>query len=121
MKLLCAVALTAFLLFEIIGSPKTFIATAYHLRGQTASGTKVRKGIVAADPKILPLGSIIHVDTGEPYHTGIYRVEDTGKKIKANRLDIWMQNRYNTIRFGVRKVTVRVLYRGTNNSKRGVR
>ena len=34
----------------------TFTATAYSLRGRTASGRLVAKGIIAADRRVLPLG-----------------------------------------------------------------
>src|SRR4051794_5836826 len=38
-----------------------FVATAYCVKGQTASGLKVRSGIIAADPRILPIGSIVRI------------------------------------------------------------
>ena len=66
----------------------TFLATAYALPGQTASGENVRAGIVAADPDILPIGSIIHISAGR--HSGVYTVLDTGLKIRGRMLDIWM-------------------------------
>ena len=43
---------------------KTFLATAYCLKGQTASGIPVRRGIIAADPNILPLGSVVRLHAG---------------------------------------------------------
>jgi hypothetical protein len=39
----------------------SFEATAYTIEGETASGAQTRKGIVAADPKVLPIGSRIRV------------------------------------------------------------
>src|SRR5262249_34867368 len=46
--------------------PMTFRATAYVAKGRTTAGTKSKEGVVAADPKVLPLGSRIRiVDAGE--------------------------------------------------------
>jgi 3D (Asp-Asp-Asp) domain-containing protein len=85
----------------------TFLATAYALPGQTASGEMVRPGIVAADPEILPIGSLIHLSAG-PY-SGIYTVLDTGMNIRGRMLDIWMPTVEEARAFGVRRVRVRVL------------
>ncbi len=54
----------------------SFRATAYCLKGRTANGGSVRRGIVAADPRVLPLGSRIHVNAGS--YSGAYTVADTG-------------------------------------------
>src|SRR5258708_3403722 len=51
-----------------------FVATAYCVKGQTASGLKVRSGIIAADPRVLPIGSIVRVVAGD--QSGIYSVLD---------------------------------------------
>ena len=40
---------------------RSFRATAYCLKGRTASGGGVRRGIVAADPRVLPLGTKIYI------------------------------------------------------------
>ncbi|MCS6817382.1 MAG: 3D domain-containing protein [Blastocatellia bacterium] len=92
----------------------TFLATAYSLPGKTASGEPVRKGIVAADPKILPIGSIVHLSAG-PY-SGIYTVLDTGLSIRGRMLDIWMPTVQEARAFGVRRVKVRVLRWGEKTS-----
>jgi resuscitation-promoting factor RpfB len=83
---------------------KIYIATAYSLRGRTASGIWPRKGIVAADTKFHKLGSTILIQ-GSSY-SGTYLVADTGKKIKGKRIDIWMQSRKEAKKFGKRKVLV---------------
>lgn len=95
----------------------TFLATAYALPGQTASGKEVRIGIVAADPKILPLGSIIHVRAGR--YSGIYQVLDTGEDIRGRRLDIWMPSVEEARAFGVRRVQVRILRWGGSSPDTG--
>ena len=81
-----------------------FVATAYCLRGRTASGAMVRQGIIAADPRVLKLGSRVNLGAGN--YTGNYLVADTGGKIKGNRIDIWMASCAEARRFGRRTVTV---------------
>lgn len=83
-----------------------FKATAYCLRGKTASGKRVRKGIIAADPKVLPLGTSVTILQG-PY-AGDYLVADTGGRIKGNKIDIWMASCSEAIRFGNRSVLLRI-------------
>ena len=85
----------------LIGS---FSATAYCLRGRTASGSNTRRGIVAADPRILPLGTRINLEAGQ--YSGSYTVADTGGAIKGRKLDIWVANCSEARRFGRRKVSV---------------
>lgn len=84
----------------------SFTATAYCLRGKTASGAGVRKGLIAADRRVLPLGTRINVGAGA--YSGNYLVADTGGKIKGRRLDIWMASCAEARRFGRRTVTVGV-------------
>lgn len=84
-----------------------FVATAYCLRGRTASGSMVRKGIIAADPRVLRLGSKVNIGGGA--YSGNYTVTDTGGKIKGNRIDIWMASCSEAIRFGRRTVTINLL------------
>jgi 3D (Asp-Asp-Asp) domain-containing protein len=88
---------------------QAFKATAYCLKGRTASGGGVRRGIVAADPRVLPLGTRIYMSAG-PY-SGTYVVADTGGAVKGRILDVWVPNQAEAMRFGRRKVTVSVLGR----------
>lgn len=81
-----------------------FVATAYCLRGRTASGRMVGKGIIAADPRVLRLGSRVNLGAGN--YSGNYLVADTGGKIKGNRIDIWMASCAEARRFGRRTVSV---------------
>ena len=85
-------------------SKGSFVATAYCLRGKTAMGHGVRSGLIAADPRVLRLGSRINVGAGA--YSGNYLVSDTGGKIKGRRLDIWMASCSEARRFGRRNVTV---------------
>lgn len=83
-----------------------FVATAYCLRGRTASGRMVGNGIIAADPRVLRLGTKVNLGAGA--YSGNYLVADTGGKIKGNKIDIWMASCAEARRFGRRTVTVHV-------------
>jgi 3D (Asp-Asp-Asp) domain-containing protein len=87
-----------------------FSATAYCLRGRTATGGSVRRGIVAADPRVLPLGTRIYLNAGG--YSGSYIVADTGGGVKGRKLDIWVPNCSEARTFGRRSVSVNVLGRG---------
>jgi 3D (Asp-Asp-Asp) domain-containing protein len=89
----------------------TFGATAYSVKGETAAGTNARKGIVAADPKVLPLGSKIEVQ-GAGEQSGTYTVEDTGPAIKGHEIDVFVPDAHKAKEFGRKKVRVKVLKRG---------
>lgn len=82
--------------------PTTYTATAYCLQGRTASGDRVRDGIIAADPRVLPLGTQVTVNGRS------YVVKDTGGAIKGRRIDIWMASCRQAIQFGRRKVQLTV-------------
>jgi 3D (Asp-Asp-Asp) domain-containing protein len=85
----------------------SFTATAYCLKGRTALGHGVRRGIIAADPRVLRLGSRVNLGGGA--YSGQYLVSDTGGKIKGRRIDIWVPNCAEARRFGRRTVSLGVL------------
>ncbi len=102
---------------ENMGDPMTFHATAYALKGRTRIGTYVRRGVVAADPRVLPLGSVVQIKSGK--YTGVYKVEDTGRVIKGNIVDVWVPDNHEARQFGRRKIQLHVLRMGpTKNRKR---
>jgi 3D (Asp-Asp-Asp) domain-containing protein len=70
------------------GDPVPVELTAYCLQGTTRRDRYVREGIVAADPRLFPLGRYIEVYVGRVYY-GRFLVDDTGEKIRDGRLDIW--------------------------------
>jgi 3D (Asp-Asp-Asp) domain-containing protein len=70
------------------GDPVPVELTAYCLRGLTRRDHYVREGIIASDPKVFPLGRYLEVYVGKMYY-GRFLIDDTGKAIKRNRLDIW--------------------------------
>jgi 3D (Asp-Asp-Asp) domain-containing protein len=82
----------------------SFTATAYCLKGRTAMGHGVRRGIIAADPRVLRLGSTVLIDHGS--YTGEYLVSDTGGRIKGKKIDIWVPNCSEARRFGRRSVNI---------------
>jgi 3D (Asp-Asp-Asp) domain-containing protein len=84
-------------------------ATAYCQSGITRSGEETRRGVIAADPRVLPLGSVVRIDAPQQTHDGVYRVLDTGSAIKGRIVDIYMPSCRSARRFGRRDVVVYVL------------
>lgn len=78
--------------------------TAYALRGRTASGMYTQWGVVAVDPRVIPLGSRLMIDGFEE----VFIAADTGGGVKGNWVDIWFPTYADAMRFGVqsRRVTV---------------
>jgi hypothetical protein len=74
---------------------------------------QTQPGIVAADPTLLPLGSIIRV-TGAGRYSGNYVVTDLGVAIKGRRLDIFISNLAEARRFGRKQVRVELVKAGDN-------
>jgi 3D (Asp-Asp-Asp) domain-containing protein len=90
---------------------RAMTATAYSLSaeegtadGITRTGTRVRRGVAAVDPDVVPLGSRLYV---EGY--GLAVAEDTGGKIKGDRVDLFFPDREEALQFGVKRVNVTIL------------
>lgn len=63
------------------------------------------KKVIAVDPSVIPLGSIVHV---EGYGKAV--AGDIGSAIQGNRIDVFIPNRSNALDFGRRHdVTVKIL------------
>jgi 3D (Asp-Asp-Asp) domain-containing protein len=93
------------------GAPREeFEATAYCITGISKSGAPIKPGHVAADPKVIPLGSMIYVDS--PLMGGIYQVKDTGELVKGKIIDIFIPSYERCKAFGRRAVKVQVLRYG---------
>jgi 3D (Asp-Asp-Asp) domain-containing protein len=92
---------------NVVSESRSFKATAYCLQGRTASGGGVRRGIVAADPRVLPLGTRIQVSAGS--YSGTYTVADTGGAVRGRILDVWVPSCSEAVRFGRKNVMVSVL------------
>jgi 3D (Asp-Asp-Asp) domain-containing protein len=100
-------------------STSPYVATAYSLRGRTASGRMVSRGLIAADPRFLPLGSRVRLD--HPGYSGEYLVADTGGAIRGRRIDIWTPSSGEAMRFGRRTVKLTVLSYGGRRLKRSTK
>jgi 3D (Asp-Asp-Asp) domain-containing protein len=74
----------------------------------------VKAGVAAADPKLLPLGSVVQIEGGPAKHEGIYTVLDTGPKVQGRHLDLYMWSCYEALDFGRRPVRLTVLRLGWN-------
>ena len=94
--------------------PRTFLGkvTAYsggvggvRIGAKTYSGTKTRWGIVAVDPKVIPIGSTLLIDG---YDDVIFVAEDVGTGIKGEAIDIWLPDAAEAKRYGTqyRKITI---------------
>ena len=89
-------------------SATNFTATAYCHGTTTATGVKARPGIVAADPAVLPFGSVVRIERTSGYD-GTYTVMDTGSKLQGRRIDLFLESCAAAKRFGRRTVRVRVV------------
>ncbi|HXL03905.1 MAG: DUF348 domain-containing protein [Firmicutes bacterium] len=92
---------------------KTMIATAYEpgptscgkwADGYTAIGLKAVPGIVAVDPKVIPLRTKLYIEGYGPAIAG-----DVGGAIKGNRIDLLFETVDEALRYGKRKVKVYIL------------
>jgi 3D (Asp-Asp-Asp) domain-containing protein len=99
-----------------VAAPVTYLATAYSLSGRTASGKRPSRGLIAADPSVLPLGSRVRLEAGS--FSGDYFVGDTGGTVRGKKIDIWTPNHRDAHRFGRRLVKLTVLSYGPKRSPR---
>ena len=89
-----------------LGSFAMTAYTQYHSPPQrTASGTMPATGrTVAVDPTVIPLGTKLHIEG-----IGVRIAEDTGRKIKGRKLDLFLSSMNDCTRFGVRSRQVDIL------------
>ena len=117
---MCPAAVIASFLFACADTPTAHdvsvpalkvTVSAYCLRGKTASGLKARTGIAAADPDLLPMGSVIRLRAtdGTTSHEGVYTILDTGRHIQGRRVDIHIPSCREAVRFGRRTMVAEVL------------
>jgi 3D (Asp-Asp-Asp) domain-containing protein len=78
-------------------------AVAYHLPGRTALGIPVRKGVVAVDPKLIPLGTKLFIPG---YGQGV--AADVGVAIKGRIIDLWMPNHTAARKWGRKTVIITI-------------
>jgi 3D (Asp-Asp-Asp) domain-containing protein len=94
------------------GSHLAFDATAYCKGQTTAAGVNVRRGIAAADPQLLPVGSVVTLATGDPEYNGVYTIMDTGPAVQGRHLDLYIWSCGEALKFGRRRIEVNVLRLG---------
>jgi 3D (Asp-Asp-Asp) domain-containing protein len=94
------------------GRKLNFAATAYCKGATTASGITVRTGVAAADPGLLPVGTVVNIATGDSKYNGVYTVMDTGPEVQGRELDLYMWNCNEALRFGRKDVQITVLRLG---------
>ncbi|MCL1630547.1 3D domain-containing protein [Sporolactobacillus sp. CPB3-1] len=82
-------------------------ATAYNELGRTATGFDYRKHptakAIAVDPRVIPLGSKVYVPG---YGYAIAR--DVGGRIKGKIIDVHFKTRKQAIKWGRKKVKIRI-------------
>ena len=72
--------------------------------GRTALGTAVRPGVIAVDPRVIPLGTKVYI----PGY-GMAVAEDTGGSIKGNRIDIAFATTKECMSFGRQRITIYIM------------
>src|ERR1041384_4452559 len=70
------------------GEPVPVLLTSYCLRGTTRRGRHVRPGSIPAEPRLFPTARSVELCLGKKYY-GRFLVDDTGRKIKGNHIDVW--------------------------------
>lgn len=86
-----------------------FSATAYCLKGRMRTGVRTRNGMAAADPRVLPLGSVVRVSHPDGRVIGIFVIMDTGGAIRGRKLDLYMDSCREAIQWGRRPVVAQVV------------
>ena len=87
-------------------------STAYCLRGNMRTGVRTREGMAAADPAVLPLGSVVRVSHADGRPLGVYVIMDTGGAVRGNKIDLWMASCDEARAWGVRSVVAEVVELG---------
>jgi len=70
--------------------------------------------VAAADPELLPVGSVIEVDSLPRKYNGIYTVMDTGPSVHGREVDVYMWNCNEALAFGRKPIQLTVLRLGWN-------
>jgi 3D (Asp-Asp-Asp) domain-containing protein len=110
------------------GRKLSMVATAYTIskeqtgntKGKTKSGTVVQKQrTLSVDPKVIPIGSVVYIESPSDLVQGYYVAEDTGSAIKGNKLDVFMgwggrgtPDWNDAMDFGRKTVTVTIVREG---------
>jgi 3D (Asp-Asp-Asp) domain-containing protein len=96
------------------GARIAFSATAYCKGLVTASGVAVQSGVAASDPELLPVGSVVEIDSLPQRYNGIYTIMDTGPSVQGRQVDVYMWSCNEALEFGRRPIHLTVLRLGWN-------
>jgi 3D (Asp-Asp-Asp) domain-containing protein len=96
------------------GAKLVFTASAYCKGDTTTSGVAAQRGVAAADPALLPVGSVVELATEGGNYNGIYTVMDTGPSVHGREVDLYMWSCNEALAFGRRPVHIIVLRLGWN-------
>ncbi|MCX8130789.1 MAG: 3D domain-containing protein [Clostridia bacterium] len=78
--------------------------------GITYTGVRAKRGIIAVDPKVIPLGTKVYIEgVGNTPDYGFAVAADIGSAIKGNKIDLYFDDSGTVDRWGVRKVKVYIL------------
>ena len=85
-------------------------APGHPLYGITATGVKAKKGVIAVDPRVIPLGTRVYIEIpGKTPDYGYAVAADVGGGIKGNRVDLYYESKADAMKFGRRNVKVYIL------------
>jgi 3D (Asp-Asp-Asp) domain-containing protein len=96
------------------GSRLAFSATAYCKGMVTTSGVAVQSGVAAADPELLPIGSVVEIASLPARYNGIYTIMDTGPAVQGRQVDVYMWSCNEALQFGRVPIHLTVLRLGWN-------
>ena len=102
------------LALPVAGARLSFSATAYCKGIVTASGVPVQSGIAAADPQMLPVGTVVEIESLPQKYNGIYTIMDTGPAVQGRLVDVYMWSCNEALQFGRRPIRLTVLRLGWN-------
>ena len=78
--------------------------------GITRTGIRAKKGVIAVDPKVIPLGTRVYVEVaGSTPDYGFAVAADTGGAIKGSKIDLYYDDQSYVDRWGVKRVKVYIL------------
>lgn len=95
-----------------LGAKLPFVATAYCKGVLTSTGVAVQEGIAAADPAVIPVGSVVRVDAGDNRYDGVYTVLDTGPEVRGREVDLYIWSCNEALEFGRKRVVLTLLRQG---------
>ncbi|HEX8432328.1 MAG TPA: 3D domain-containing protein [Longimicrobium sp.] len=87
-------------------------STAYCIKGLMRTGVRTRDGMAAADPSVIPLGSVVRMSHLDGEEIGTFVVMDTGGAVRGNRVDIYMDSCREASDWGRKRIVVEVLTTG---------